>query len=295
MSITKPPIIVIGGPTASGKTDCGKEIAQKYNGVVISADSRQVYRGLDIGTGKDATFHQEMIDIVSPATPFTIADYVLRTNKVISAVYQARKIPVCVGGTGYYIDAVLHNASFPTAHNALYRQSLEHMPTMQLTKELHTVDPRSAIRVGHNRRRIIRALEIVYVTGKPVPVQCKKLRYDPLIIILDPGPDALRARIASRLDSRLQSGMIQEVEHLRTYVDNHWLRNLGLEYKYISDYLDGIYTYEQMQLVLYTAICAYARRQRTWFRRYPDAQWITSPDEAYPLVDNFIKRYTISI
>lgn len=309
MSITKPPILVIGGPTASGKTDCGKYIAQKYNGVVISADSRQVYKGLDIGTGKDTSFHQEMIDIINPPTSvypditlevitgytsgYSVSDFASRAHTVISSLTRNHTYPVLVGGTGYYIDAVLYNTSFPPIINQEIRVSLESKPTQQLLDDLTLLDPRSALRVGKNKRRIIRALEILYTSGKPVPLQRKVLRYTPLMIVCDPGPDAVRTRIADRLDLRLQSGMIAEVENLRKYVDNQWLRNLGLEYQYISDYCDGVYSYDQMRALLYNAICAFARRQRTWFRRYPDAHWVKQPDDAYPLVDNFIKRYTV--
>lgn len=293
MSHNSDRVIVVGGPTASGKTDLGRAIAKRYNGVVISVDSRQVYRGLDIGTGKDTSFRQEMVDIVDPGVHYSVAKYALRAQSIISKVLSAHTIPVLVGGTGFYLDAILYNREFPSAHDVHYRARLEKNTTAHLLKQLGAIDTESANRVGVNRRRIIRALEIVHSTGKPVPNQNNTLRYDPLIIILDPGPDAVRARIATRLESRLRDGMITEVERLRKYVDHHWLHNLGLEYRYILDYCDGVYTYEEMHDLLYRAICAYARRQRTWFRRYPDAFWIQKPNEAYPLVDNFIKRYTV--
>lgn len=285
------PVIVIGGPTASGKTNLGKQIAKKFNGQVISVDSRQIYTGLDIGTGKDKSFKQLMIDVADPGKTISVAKFTDLALKQIAELHQKRILPILVGGTGYYIDALLNQKEFPDASNPKLVLELNRLTTLQLITRLKRQDVLSAIRTKQNRRRLIRALEINETTGKPVPIQTNRERFLSCIIILDPGAEEGRQRITQRLKERFQQGMLEEVKQLRNTIDHQWLNNLGLEYRYISEYLDQHINYETMNEQLRFAIFAYARRQRTWFRRYKEAHWISNPTRASAIVDNFIKGY----
>lgn len=300
-------IIVVAGPTASGKTDLGRIIAEKYNGVVVSVDSRQIYRELDLGTGKDKTFHQEMIDIINPPTGVypvntleVITGYtpVFSVNKfqkygleVINKIYNQGKLPILVGGTGYYLDALLFDKKFPDVSIPKIQSKLNNLSDQELSNLLAALDPESAKRCANNRRRMLRALEVVLATGKPVPELSKNPRFNHRLIILDQGEKLVDEKIKTRLQKRLQQGMVGEVKQLLKKVDPNWLINLGLEYKYITRHLIGELTREEMQDQLLTATRQYSRRQRTWWKRYGEAVWIDKPEKALPIADKFILTY----
>ena len=303
----KRPIIAVAGPTASGKTDLGKYLAQKYNGVVVSIDSRQIYTGLDIGTGKDKSFHQEMIDIINPpknntqnntlevitgyTSGFSVTQFVERALPIIEKIYQQNKLPIFVGGTGYYLDALLYTQSFPNINDPKIKIELEKMSTQELVNILTKLDPISVQRCQKNRRRLIRALEIVKTTGQPVSKTQKNSRFNHLLLILDPGKEKLDKLIELRMKKKFQVGMIDEVKQLLKKVDSKWLINLGLEYKYITLYLLGELSQPEMKIQLLTAEKQYSNRQRTWFRRYKEAIWIDNPQKAVSIVNKFVLTY----
>lgn len=290
----KPKVIAIGGPTASGKSDLAKELLARYPSVAISVDSAQIYRGLDIGTGKDRTFPQKMLDILSPGTDFSVSQFAQMALMEINQVIQTGKIPILVGGSGYYLDALLYDKQFPEVHNPELLGQLEKMSTDELLERLRQQDPISFDRVQKNRRRTLRALEIIETTHQPVPKQEIVNRFQTCLLVLDPGKENLEKNITLRLDHRLKEGLIDEVRQLKKTVDNQWLETkAGFEYTYISLYLDNKLSYNSMYEHIIKDSLAYANRQRTWFRRYDGAVWVSNTVEAMRIVENFISEANI--
>lgn len=281
-----PKILVVLGPTASGKSDLAVKLAIERNGEVISADSRQVYRGLDIGSGKITPEETKgvphhLLDVASPRKVFSASDYAKLARQAIGDILSRGKLPVICGGTGFYIDAVLYGDAFaPIPPNPEIRRKLGKLKTEELAEKLSELDPERFSSIdAKNRVRLIRALEIVLSTGKPVPKTKKKALYDAEKIGILWPMEELDKRIELRLDKRLSSGMIEEVADLkfpRKGKGLSWKRlyELGLEYRYISLYLKGELTREEMRNQLLTAIRQYARRQMTWFKRDKEIEWI---------------------
>lgn len=300
----KPKIVIVLGPTASGKSDLAVEVALHFNGEVISADSRQVYKGLDIGSGKITPeetrgIPHHLLDVVSPAKIFTASDYSELAKKEIKNILGRGKLPVICGGTGFYINALLYGNSFaPVPPAPKIRKQLEKISTDELAKKLAEIDPeRFASIDAKNRVRLIRALEIVIATGRPVAKINPTTEYDTLKVGILWNKEDLDRRIELRLDHRLNDGMIEEVGQLKFPEKGRglsWkrLNDLGLEYRFISLYLKGDLSYDDMRTKLATAIKQYARRQMTWFRRDKEVIWL-KPDElekAYVLTEKLIKK-----
>jgi len=287
-----PKILVVLGPTASGKSDLAVKLALQQNGEVISADSRQVYKGLDIGSGKITKEEMKgvphhLLDVCSPYKVFTASDYARLARKTINDILSRDKLPIVCGGTGFYIDAALYKNSFaPIKSNLAIRQKLNVLTTDKLAQKLAKLDPERFINIDkYNRPRLIRALEIVLSTGKPVPKLKKIALYDTKKIgILWPIAE-LDKRIKLRLDQRLSptmGGLIDEIARLKSPekgkgLSPQRLYDLGLEYRYVSLFLDGKLDYESMRANLLTAIKQYARRQITWFKGDKEIQWIVPP------------------
>ncbi len=268
-------VIVVCGPTATGKSDYAVALAQKCNGEVISADSRQVYRGLDIGSGKITKkemcgIPHHLIDVASPVRVFSVAQYQRRATKIISDIFKRKKIPIICGGTGFYIDAVIYGQTFPKVRpNTRLRKELEKMETSELAEKLQTLDPdRYAMIDRRNRVRLIRAIEIATVLGR-VPLQLRHARYDVEWHYLDFPDVVLKKRIHDRLLKRMRTGMGAEVKQLHESGAS-WrrLESLGLEYRYLALYLQGKLSKTTMLSELETAIWHYAKRQRTWLKKY---------------------------
>lgn len=285
-----PKILVILGPTASGKSDLAVRLALQRNGEVISADSRQVYKGLDIGSGKITKremrgIPHHLLSVVSPDKIFTASDYSFLARKIIDDILRRGKLPIVCGGTGFYIDALLYNhliANCP--RDTKIRKVLNKLTTQELSDKLAKLDPERFKNIDvQNRVRLIRAIEIVLSTGKPAPKINKKPLYDAEKIGILWPMEKLDERIQSRLDKRLDASgkfnMIEEVAKLAfpergKGLSFKRLYELGLEYRYISLYLQGELDYQTMRAQLLTAIKQYARRQMTWFRKDRDIQWI---------------------
>jgi tRNA dimethylallyltransferase len=276
-----PKILVVLGPTASGKSDLAVRLALERNGEVISADSRQVYKGLDIGSGKITKEEMKgvphhLLDVVSPKKVFSASDYAKIARKAVYNILRRGKLPIVCGGTGFYIDALIYDDSVaPVPPSPEIRKKLDKLPTEKLAEKLSGLDPdRFASIDTKNRVRLVRALEIVLSTGKPVPKLERKPRYDAEKIGISWPWDLLDERIELRLDNRLRGGMVNEVEALHAKgVSWKRLYDLGLEYRYISLYLRGELSYAEMRDQLLTAIRQYARRQMTWFKRDKKIRW----------------------
>ncbi|MDO8590267.1 MAG: tRNA (adenosine(37)-N6)-dimethylallyltransferase MiaA [bacterium] len=277
-------VLVILGPTASGKSDLAVRLAKRFGGEIISADSRQVYKGLDIGTGKITK--QEMrgvphhlLDVVNPRKQFSASKYKKLADEKVRYIAQKHKLPIVVGGTGFYIDALTGRANFPeVGPNLLLRKKLEKKTASELFRMLNKKDPRRAGAIDlRNKVRVIRALEIVEALGKVPQASPKPLEPSPFIYI-GLKPDNLDGRIHKRLIERLD-GMIREGKKLHTQgLTYKRMHQLGLEYRYVGMYLQGKLSREEMVDKLYIEIKRYAKRQMTWFKRNKKIRWF-KPEE----------------
>ena len=294
----KPKIIVIVGPTASGKTSLSIEFAKKLNGEVISADSRQVYKGLDLGTGKvteaemDGVPHH-LLDVVDPQETYTVADYVRDARKEISNIISQGKIPIVVGGTFFYVDALLGRSIPPEVEpNEALRAELEKKSTEELFETLTNKDVERAETIDRdNKRRLVRALEIVDAIGK-VPTPKSEELYDATIIGISISKEKLKENIHKRLIDRLGRGMIDEVKNLHTHgLSYKRMYELGIEYKYIAKYLEKKMTKEEMMEQIEMKSLQYAKRQMTWLKRDKSVKWVESPLEALKVVKVFTKNF----
>lgn len=283
----KPKIIVIVGPTASGKTSLSLELAKKLNGEVVSADSRQVYKGLDLGTGKVTEAEMEgvphhLLDVADPKETYTVTDYVRDARKEISNIISRGKIPIVVGGTFFYIDALLGRSIPPEVEpNEALRAELEKLSTKELFTLLTEKDPERAETIDKdNKRRLVRALEIVDALGK-VPSGTSEEVYDATIIGISISKEKLKENIHTRLIDRLEKGMIDEVKNLhKNELSYERMYELGIEYKYIAEYLEEKITKEEMVKQIELKSLQYAKRQMTWLKRDKEIQWVESPLEA---------------
>jgi len=276
----KPKILVVLGSTATGKSDLAVRLALKYNGEVISADSRQVYKGMDLGTGKITREEMRgvphhMLDIVSPKLVYNVSKYKIQAQKIITDILKQGKLPIICGGTGFYIDAVVNNTTLPEVlPNKKLREKLDKKNCEQLIKILEKLDVNTAKKIDpKNKRRIIRAIEIATELGN-VPVIKNESLYDAIQIGLIAPDKILKDRIKTRLLKRIEMGMIAESKKLHKQ-GLSWKRmeNLGLEYRYMARYLNGQITLDQMIEQLNAKIWQYARRQKTWFKRNKKIQW----------------------
>jgi len=288
----KPRIVCIVGPTAAGKSALGMGLAKCFGGEIISADSRQVYKGLDIGTGKITKREMKgiphhLLDVVPPKKVFTAHAFVVKTRKAIGEIVARGNMPIIVGGTGFYIDALVGRISLASAPaNPKFRATLEHEPTENLLRQLQLLDPERARTIDiHNKRRLIRALEISQ--GLPLDKQAiqEESLDNPHCDILWIGvalpSDELRARIAKRLSQRLKRGMIAEAKRLHEYgLSYKRMHELGLEYRSLARFLQGEITRQQLEAELQTAIWHYAKRQMTYWRRNKEIRWFAPSQHA---------------
>lgn len=267
-----PPIICVAGPTASGKSARAVALARELDGEVISVDSRQVYRMLDIGTEK--TTPEEMggiphhlIDICDPCDTYSAGDFMRDAGQLIADIRARGKRPILAGGTNFYFDALLYGLP-ETEPNPALREELEQRSLSSLMAELRERDPRRASRVDpHNKRRIVRALEIVSARGSVPERDPAEARYEAEWIILNPDRDELRARIRIRLEQALKNGLIEETVRVRDYVGDTRLNELGLEYRIVGEFLRGERDEASLLPTLSTKVWHYARTQKAWLRK----------------------------
>jgi len=268
-------LIVIVGPTASGKSELALKLAKKFGGEIISADSRQVYKGLDIGTAKptkkerrDTPHH--LLDVVSPKKRYTVVQYQRTARKAIEDIQKRGSLPMLVGGSPQYVYAVVEGWMIPEIPpNLKLRKELEKLGIKELYKRLKRLDPRRAKTIeSKNKRRLIRALEIVLSTGKPVPKLKKELLpYFVLFLGVSQSSKELKRRIKKRFISMLKQGFLSEVKALRKQ-GLSWKRieNFGLEYREGVQYLQGKISKQEMTEKSIKATEDFARRQMVWFQ-----------------------------
>ncbi|MBJ7427693.1 MAG: tRNA (adenosine(37)-N6)-dimethylallyltransferase MiaA [Bacteroidia bacterium] len=269
--------IIITGPTASGKTALAVRLAAALNGAIISADSRQVYKNLNIGTGKDLFEYEVngtkipyyLIDVAEVDTHFHLYNYITHFFDAFNAIESQHKLPIICGGTGLYLDAVLKKLELAAVPNNLaLRSKIENLDKEELIEKLNSyvTKPEKADLSSH--KRLVRAVEIgEYLNNTTIP-KVPFVDLNPIIFALDLPTELRRNKITARLKHRLENGMIEEVQQLlQAGISHERLQFLGLEYQYISTYLLNEISFDEMFLKLETAIHQYAKRQMTWFRK----------------------------
>lgn len=297
--MSKPKVVAVVGTNASGKSALGVRLARQFGGEIISADSRQVFRGMDLGSGKITPEEMQgvphyLIDVREPGEFFSMADFQKMSYEKIDEIRARGHLPMIVGGTGLYVDSVLDGYVLSDKEPDLaYRAELEKLTTPALYAKLVTLVPDVEVE-KNNRNRVMRVLERIHDGDNVVPT--KQARYDSLRLGVSWDRDVLAKRIDERIDMRLEQGMIEEVQGLLDVgVSRDFLLGLGLEYRYITQYLIGeIPDKNDMLAQLAHAIKKFAKRQMTWFRRNPDIVWLDMQGDAYAQaceeIEKFLKR-----
>ncbi len=292
----RPKIIVVLGPTSSGKSDLAVKLSLRFNGEVVSADSRQVYRGMDIGSGKITPEEMRgvphhLLDVASPKRKFTVSQYKKLSEKAIEKILKKKKIPVVCGGTAFYITALVDGIVIPgVSPDWNLRKELEKKNTEELYKELKEKDPARAKSIDKgNKRRLIRALEIVEKTKKPVPEIKTDPSYSPLYLGIKIDRKKLNEKIKKRLERRLEMGMIEETEKIRnTGVSWKRIEGFGLEYRWTALYLENKITYEEMKQGVLTDTQGLVKKQMQWWKRDKRIKWIKNYREAETRTKKFL-------
>lgn len=299
MSEKKPKILVILGPTSTGKSDLGVEIALHSSGEVVSADSRQVYKDLDIATGKITNDEMKgvphhLLSFADPNFSFTVSDFKKLAEDVIADILERNKLPILVGGTGFYIEAIIDDVVYPEVPpNEAFRKELEKFETDDLFQRLKNINQEVAEKMdSKNRRRIIRALEIIKRKGV-VPPLVKKEKYNALQIGLDLPDEALKLAITERTKNRLKIGMVEEAEVLhRKGLTYKRMEQLGMEYRILSQFLQGQLNRDELEAKINMENWHYAKRQRTWFKKDQRIKWFNPKDQKDILqtIDEFLNN-----
>jgi tRNA dimethylallyltransferase len=299
-TMQKEKVIVILGPTSSGKTALSIELAQKFGGEIVSADSRQVYRGMNLGTGKAtkkemAGVRHHLLDVADPKNVFSVAEYKAAAVVAIANIVSRKKIPIICGGTGFYIDTLTKGIILPEVPpNPKLRAKLEGQDAPTLFMMLGKLDPTRAKTIDKNNPvRLVRAIEIATALGT-VPKLTQKPPYEILQIGLDMPDETLKSRISLRLKARIKSGMMREATKLHANgITWRRMRDLGLEYRAMADLLTGKIDKEEFESNLANDIWQYAKRQRTWWKRDKTIVWLnplkkSDVKKAHSLVKKFL-------
>jgi tRNA dimethylallyltransferase len=299
VSLQLMPVVAIVGPTGSGKTDLAVWLAKKLNGEIVSADSRQIYRGMDIGTAKlkpSPGLRQWLTDISTPNKPITLAQYQARAFKVIKDIHRRKKLPILVGGTGLYVDAVLEDWLIPKSPpQAKLRRSLEAEHARSglagLVKKLKKLDRQAAQKIDlKNYRRVIRAIELasqgtsIRAARKGLP----KFRY--IQLGLDWPRPALNARLQSRSASMVKAGLLAETSRLLKKYDLSLPAMTGIGYAEAAEHLKGNLSKPELVARITRRSFQYAKRQMTWFKRHEDIIWLKTRAEAMAAVKAWLKN-----
>ena len=275
----KPQVIVIVGPTASGKSDYAIKLAQKLDGELVSCDSRQIYKEIEIFSGAaqdktDVSYHlQSYVDL---STIYSVQDYVDDALPMINKIINRGKTPIVVGGTGYWAQALLYNIDFPNVPtNSVYRETLHGETTDGLYARLNALDPERASSMDpHNRKRLVRSLEIVKALGH-VPRLEKEIRrqYNFELVYLTSDNESMKKRISKNINSRIKQGMIAEARSVAAQYSSEQIKEVGLGYKYIEAFLSGEITEDEFKVHVLREEYRYAKRQKTFlnklFKEFP--------------------------
>ena len=284
----KIPLIILTGPTAVGKTDLSIKLSKSLNAEIISADSMQIYKYMDIGSAKvtkeemDGVVHY-MIDEVTPDVPFSVSEFQMRSEKYIEEINKKGKNVLITGGTGLYLNSLIYNMDFAKSNaNNEIREKLEQELAENgidyMHEKLRGLDEEAANRIHkNNTKRVIRAIEVC-MSGQKMNDFSKDLRYNekykPIIIVLNRDREVLYQRINKRVDIMLENGLLDEVkELLKMGYTKDMISMQGIGYKEMIKYLDGEYTYDEAIEIIKRDSRRYAKRQLTWFKRYQDAKW----------------------
>lgn len=294
----KQPMIILTGPTAVGKTALSVELAKRVDGAVISADSMQVYRHMDIGSAKITQEEMQgvphyLIDVLNPEEEFHVVRFVEMAKQAIQEITRDGKIPIVVGGTGFYIQALLYDIDFTEQEcDPVYRDSLEKLAEQKgdvfLHQMLREVDPASADAIhANNRKRVIRALEFHHLSGKRISEhneteRRKESPYRFAYFVLSDERSKIYERIEKRVDQMLEQGLVEEVRNLRDMGCSRSMVSMqGLGYKEMLDHLDGKLTLEEAVYIIKRETRHFAKRQLTWFRRERDVIWLPKQEYQY--------------
>lgn len=292
----KPKVIVIAGPTASGKTALSIALAKKINGEIISADSMQIYKYMDIGTAKPTKEEMSgikhyLLDFVSPDERYSVADFKKNAENAIEEILKKGKTPIVVGGTGLYIDSLIYGIEYPDIKfDEDYRNSLEKIASLEgglesLYEKAIKIDSNAVLKISRNdKKRIMRILEIYHATGKTkteLEIESRKneVKYDYRVFVINMDREKLYERINKRVDIMIENGLIDEVKSILKRFDNFPTAMQGLGYKEVVDYLYGRYTKNEMIEKLKMETRRYAKRQLTWFRKDKSFTWIDGLDD----------------
>lgn len=286
----KQKVIVIVGPTASGKTTLGVELAKRINGEIVSCDSMQIYKDMTIGTAKPSLEEQDgikhyLIDFVLPSTRYTVSDYRKDAKKAIDEIFEKGKTPIIVGGTGLYIESLIYEIEYPEINtDEAYRKQLEQEAEkcglLMLYEKACKIDSKAMEKISVNdKKRILRVLEIYHDTGKTkteleIESRQKEVPYDYNIFGINMPREILYERINKRVDIMIQQGLIDEVEELFKKYTNFPTAMQGIGYKEIKEYLDGNLSKEEAIEKIKKESRHYAKRQMTWFRKYKELIWL---------------------
>lgn len=294
---TLPKIIAVVGPTASGKTALGLMLAKKFNGEIVNADSRQVYRGMDIATAKPdknelASIRHHLIDIAEPDDEFTLANFKEEALEAIDDILARNKLPIIVGGTGLYVKAIIDNLDIPAvAPDRNLRSELGNKKLGELAVMLAELDPACAEKIDmKNPRRVMRALEIALSNGKLSLAGEKKLpaRYDVLQIGLKINREELYQRISARINAQLESGLLAEVQFLSKKYAWDLPSMSGIGYKQLGYFLRNEISLPEAVELIKRDTRRYAKRQLTWYKKDPRVNWIADEKQAEKLVSEFV-------
>lgn len=286
----KQKVIVICGPTASGKTALSIELAKKTNGEIVSCDSMQIYKEMDIGTAKPTKEEMQeiphyMINTIFPNERYSVADYKKDAKKAIREIIKKGKVPIIVGGTGLYVDSLIYEIEYPDIKfDEKYRQELEEQVRKDGLEKLYNkakkIDPEAMLKISSNdKKRILRVLEIYKATGKTKTEQERKSRekepeFDYLVYGLNMPREKLYERINLRVDIMIKQGLIKEVEKIYKKYNEFPTAMQGLGYKEVVEYLEGHLTKEEMIEKIKQETRRYAKRQMTWFRKNKQTIWL---------------------
>jgi tRNA dimethylallyltransferase len=293
----KPKILVILGPTATGKSDLAVTLAKKFNGEVVSADSRQVYTGLDLGSGKITEEETQgvphhLLDVADPVTQiFSVADFQKLAYKKIEDILKRGKLPIVCGGTAFYIQSIVDGIVLPEIQiNHILRNQLEKISLAELQEKLKDLDPKRYSEIDKdNPVRLIRAIEIATEIGS-VPAVEESPRYQTLQIGLNLDDEQLKDKISLRLENRLKAGMLDEAKALNTQ-GLSWQRmeDMGLEYRFMAEHLQDMISFEEMCDQIKIKSRQFAKRQMTWFKKDARIHWFT-PNQ-YSDISDLVERF----